>query len=103
MKRTRFNAACCGLMEKAKGIIRRKMIENALKSNELNVESELYNINDQKNHLVKILAICKSEDLKRHLQEMADLIQKEKELKASKDLSPEILAILDEEIEVEEK
>ena len=39
MKRTRFNAACCGFIEKAKGIVRRKMIENALKSNELNVES----------------------------------------------------------------
>ena len=103
MKRTRFNAACCGLIEKAKGIIRRKMIENTLKSNELNVESELYNINDQKNNLVKILATCKSEDLKKYLQDMADLIQREKELKASKDLSPEILAILDEEIEVEEK
>ena len=103
MKRTRFNAACCGLIEKAKGIVRRKMIENALKSNELNVESELYNINDQKNNLVKILATCKSEDLKKYLQDMADLIQREKELKASKDLSPEILAILDEEIEVEEK
>ena len=103
MKRTRFNAACCGLIKKAKGIIRRKMIENALKSNELNVESELYNINDQKNHLVKILATCKSEDLKRYLQDMADLIQREKELKASKKLSSEIIAVLDEEIEVEEK
>ena len=79
------------------------MIENALKSNELNVESELYNINDQKNHLVKILATCKSEDLKKYLQDMADLIQREKELKASKKLSSEIIAILDEEIEVEEK
>lgn len=79
------------------------MIENALKSNELNVESELYNINDQKNHLVKILATCKSEDLKKYLQAMADLIQREKELKASKNLSSEIIAILDEEIEVEEK
>lgn len=103
MKITRFNAACCGLIEKAKGLIRRKMIENALKSNELNVESELYNINDQKNHLVKILATCKSEDLKKYLQDMADLIQREKELKASKKLSSEIIAVLDEEIEVEEK
>ena len=103
MKKTRFAAACNGFVEKAKGMIRRRMIDNALKSNELNVESELYNINEQKNQLVKILVTCKSEDLKKHLQEMADLIQKEKELKASKDLSPEILAILDEEIEVEEK
>ena len=103
MKKTRFNAACCGFIEKAKGIVRRKMIENALKSNELNVESELYNINDQKNHLVKILATCKSEDLKKYLQDMADLIQREKELKASKKLSSEIIAVLDEEIEVEEK
>ena len=103
MKKTRFAAACNGFVEKAKGMIRRRMIDNALKSNELNVESELYNINEQKNCLVKTLVTCKSEDLKKHLQEMADLIQKEKELKASKDLSPEILAILDEEIEVEEK
>ena len=102
MKKTRFNAACCGFIEKAKGIVRRKMIENALKSNELNVESELYNINDQKNHLVKILATCESEDLKKYLQDMADLIQREKELKASKELSSEIIAVLDEEIEVEE-
>ena len=103
MKKTRFAAACNGFVEKAKGMVRRRMIDNALKSNELNVESELYNINEQKNRLVKMLVTCKSEDLKRYLQEMADLIQKEKELKASKDLSPEILAILDEEIEVEEK
>ena len=103
MKKTRFAAACNGFVEKAKGMVRRKMIDNALKSNELNVESELYNINEQKNQLIKMLVTCKSEDLKRHLQEMADLIQKEKELKASKDLSSEILAILDEEIEVEEK
>ena len=103
MKKTRFAAACNGFVEKAKGMVRRRMIDNALKSNELNVESELYNINEQKNQLVKTLVNCKSEDLKKHLQEIADLIQKEKELKASKDLSPEILAILDEEIEVEEK
>ena len=103
MKKTRFAAACNGFVEKAKGMVRRRMIDNALKSNELNVESELFNINEQKNRLVKTLVNCKSEDLKKHLQEMADLIQKEKELKASKDLSPEILAILDEEIEVEEK
>ena len=103
MKKTRFAAACNGFVEKAKGMIRRKMIDNALKSNELNVESELYNINEQKNQLVKMLVTCKSEDLKRHLQEMADLIQREKELKVSKNLSSEILTILDEEIEVEEK
>ena len=103
MKKTRFAAACNGFVEKAKGMVRRRMIDNTLKSNELNVESELYNINEQKNQLVKILVTCKSEDLKKHLQEMADLIQKEKELKASKSLSTEILAILDEEIEVEEK
>ena len=103
MKKTRFIAACNGFVEKAKGMVRRRMIDNALKSNELNVESELFNINEQKNRLVKTLVTCKSEDLKKYLQEMADLIQREKELKASKDLSPEILAILDEEIEVEEK
>lgn len=103
MKKTRFAAACNGFVEKAKGMIRRRMIDNALKSNELNVESELFNINEQKNQLVKMLVTCKSEDLKRHLQEMADLIQREKELKVSKNLSSEILAILDEEIEVEEK
>ena len=103
MKKTRFAAACNGFVEKAKGMVRRRMIDNALKSNELNVESELYNINEQKNRLVKTLVTCKSEDLKRYLQEMADLIQKEKELKASKSLSTEILAVLDEEVEVEEK
>ena len=103
MKKTRFAAACNGFVEKAKGIVRRRMIDNALKSNELNVESELYNINEQKNQLVKTLVTCKSEDLTRYLQEMADLIQKEKELKVSKSLSTEILAILDEEVEVEEK
>ena len=103
MKKTRFTAACNGFVEKAKGMVRRRMIDNALKSNELNVESELFNINEQKNQLVKMLVTCKSEDLKKHLQEMADLIQKEKELKVSKNLSSEILAILDEEIEVEEK
>ena len=103
MKKTRFAAACNGFVEKAKGIVRRRMIDNTLKSNELNVESELYNINEQKNQLVKILVNCKSEDLKKHLQEMADLIQREKELKASKSLSTEIIAVLDEEIEVEEK
>ena len=103
MKKTRFAAACNGFVEKAKGMVRRRMIDNALKSNELNVESELYNINEQKNRLVKTLVTCKSEDLKRHLQEMADLIQKEKELKTSKGLSVEILAVLDEEVEVEEK
>lgn len=103
MKKTRFAAACNGFIEKAKGMVRRKMIDNALKSNELNVESELYNINEQKNRLVKTLVTCKSEDLKKHLQEIADLIQKEKELKASKGLSAEIIAVLDEEVEVEEK
>ena len=103
MKKTRFAAACNGFVEKAKGLVRRRMIDNVLKSNELNVESELYNINEQKNQLVKTLVNCKSEDLKKHLQEMADLIQKEKELKASKSLSTEILTILDEEVEVEEK
>ena len=103
MKKTRFAAACNGFVEKAKGMIRRRMIDNALKSNELNVESELYNINEQKNRLVKTLVTCKSEDLKKYLQDMADLIQREKELKASKKLSSEIIAVLDEEIEVEEK
>ena len=103
MKKTRFAAACNGFVEKAKGMVRRRMIDNALKSNELNIESELYNINEQKNRLVKTLVNCKSEDLKKYLQEMADFIQKEKELKASKSLSTEILAVLDEEIEVEEK
>lgn len=103
MKKTRFAAACNGFVEKARGIVRRRMIDNALKSNELNVESELYNINEQKNRLVKTLVTCKSEDLKRYLQEITDLIQREKELKVSKNLSSEILAILDEEIEVEEK
>ena len=103
MKKTRFAAACNGFVEKAKGMVRRRMIDNALKSNELNVESELFNINEQKNRLVKTLVTCKSEDLKRHLQDIADLIQREKELKASKKLSSEIIAVLDEEIEVEEK
>ena len=103
MKKTRFAAACNGFVEKAKGMVRRRMIDNALKSNELNVESELFNINEQKNRLVKTLVTCKSEDLKKYLQEMADLIQKEKELKAYKNVSTEILPIRDEAIEVEEK
>lgn len=101
MKKTRFEAACSGLFEKAKGIVCRKMIENALKSNELNVEAKLYDINDKKNKLVQELAKCDSSCIKEVLQSMAALIQEEKELIESKNLSSEILAILDEEIEIE--
>lgn len=103
MKTTRFNAATKGLVEKDKVEIRRQLVDNALKSNQLDLESKLIEIDEQKNQIIRDLATADNSMIKAHIQCLAELIQKEELLNAAMNLSKKVLTVLDEEIEVEEE
>ena len=102
MKTTRFNAATKGLVAKDKVEIRRQLVDNALKSNQLDLESKLIEIDEQKNKIIRDLATSDNSMIKAHIQCLAELLQKEETLKAAMNLSKKVLTVLDEEIEVEE-
>ena len=103
MKKTRFVAACNGFVEKEKAEIRRQLVDNALKSNQLDLESKLIEIDEQKNQVIRDLATADNSLVKNNIQRLADLLQKEETLNAAMNLSKKVLTVLDEEIEVEEE
>ena len=103
MKTTRFNAATKGLVAKDKVEIRRQLVDNALKSNQLDLESKLIEIDEQKNQVIRDLATADNSLVKENIQRLADLLQKEETLNAAMKLSKKVLTVLDEEIEVEEE
>ena len=103
MKKTRFVAACNGFVEKEKAEIRRQLVDNALKSNQLDLESKLIEIDEQKNQVIHDLATADNSMIKAHIQRIAELIQKEETLNTAMNLSKKVLIVLDEEIEVEEE
>ena len=102
MKTTRFEAATKGLVAKDKVEIRRQLVDNALKSTQLDLESKLIEIDEQKNKIIRDLATADNSMIKAHIQCLADLLQKEETLNAAINLSKKVLIVLDEEIEVEE-
>lgn len=101
-KVTRFNAAVTGLIDAAKAKIRRNIVDNALKSNQLDAESKLLSLNDKKNELIRELVTGSNDNVKNTLQRLAQTIQEEEALKAAISLGEKVLAILDEEIEVDD-
>ena len=103
MKTTRFNAATKGLVAKDKVKIRRQLVDNALKSNQLNLESQLIEIDEQKNQAIRDLVTSNNSMIKANIQQLVELIQKEELLKATMNLSKKVTTVLDEEIEVEEE
>ena len=103
MKTTRFNAATKGLVAKDKVEIRRQLVDNALKSTQLDLESKLIEIDEQKNKIIQDLATDNNSMIKAHIQCLADLLQKEDTLNAAMNLSKRVTTVLDEEIEVEEE
>ena len=102
MKTTRFNAATKGLGAKDKVEIRRQLVDNALKSSQLDLESKLIEIDEQKNKIIQDLATADNSMIKANIQRLAELIQKEETLNTAMNLSKKVLTVLDEEIEVEE-
>ncbi len=102
MKTTRFEAATKGLVTKDKVEIRRQLVDNALKSTQLDLESKLIEIDEQKNKIIQDLATDNNSMIKAHIQCLADLLQKEETLNAAMNLSKKVITVLDEEIEVEE-
>lgn len=103
MKTTRFNAATKGLVAKDKVEIRRQLVDNTLKSNQLDLESKLIEIDEQKNKIIQDLVTADNSMIKAHIQCLAELIQKEELLNAAMNLSKKVTTVLDEEIEVEEE
>ena len=103
MKTTRFKAATNGLVAKDKVEIRRQLVDNALKSNQLDLESKLIEIDEQKNQAIRDLATADNSMIKANIQRLAELIQKEELLNAAMNLSKKVITVLDEEIEVEEE
>ena len=103
MKTTRFEAAIKGLVAKDKVEIRRQLVDNALKSSQLDLESKLIEIDEQKNQIIRDLATADNSMIKANIQRLAELIQKEELLNAAMNLSKKVLTVLDEEIEVEEE
>ena len=102
MKITRFKAATQGLVTKDKVEIRRQLVDNALKSTQLDLESKLIEIDEQKNKIIRDLATADNSMIKDNIQRLADLLQKEDTLNTAMNLSKKVLTVLDEEIEVEE-
>ena len=103
MKTTRFKAATKDLVAKDKVEIRRQLVDNALKSNQLDLESKLIEIDEQKNQIIHALATADNSMIKANIQRLAELIQKEELLNAAMNISKKVLTVLDEEIEVEEE
>lgn len=102
MKTTRFEAATKGLVTKDKVEIRRQLVDNALKSSQLDLESKLIEIDEQKNKIIQDLATADNSMIKANIQRLAELLQKEETLNTAMNLSKKVLTVLDEEIEVEE-
>lgn len=102
MKTTRFNAATKDLVAKDKIEIRYQLINNTIKSSQLDIESKLIEIDERKNQVIRDLATADNSLIKTNIQLFAELIQKEENLKDAIKLSKKVLDILDEEIEVEE-
>ena len=102
MKVTRFNAATKDLVAKDKIEIRYQLINNTIKSSQLDIESKLIEIDERKNQVIRDLAIADNSLIKNNIQLLAELIQKEENLKDAIKLSKKVLDVLDEEIEVEE-
>lgn len=102
MKKTRFEAATKGLVTKDKVEIRRQLVDNAIKSNQLDLESKLIEIDEQKNQAIRNLATADNSMIKANIQQLAELLQKEELLNTAMNLSKKVLTVLDEEIEVEE-
>ena len=102
MKTTRFNAATKDLVTKDKIEIRYQLINNTIKSSQLDIESKLIEIDERKNQVIRDLATADNSLIKTNIQLFAELIQKEENLKDAIKLSKKVLDILDEEIEVEE-
>ena len=103
MKTTRFKAAIKGLVAKDKVEIRRQLVDNALKSSQLDLESKLIEIDEQKNQISRDLATADNSMIKANIQRLAELIQKEETLNIAMNLSKKVTTVLDEEIEVEEE
>ena len=102
MKATRFNAATKDLVAKDKIEIRYQLINNTIKSSQLDIESKLIEIDERKNQVIRDLATADNSLIKTNIQLFAELIQKEENLKDAIQLSKKVLDVLDEEIEVEE-
>ena len=102
MKVTRFNAATKDLVAKDKIEIRYQLINNTIKSSQLDIESKLIEIDERKNQVIRDLATADNSLIKTNIQLFAELIQKEENLKDAMQLSKKVLDVLDEEIEVEE-
>ena len=102
MKATRFNAATKDLVAKDKIEIRYQLINNTIKSSQLDIESKLIEIDERKNQVIRDLATADNSLIKNNIQLFAELIQKEENLKDAIKLSKKVLDVLDEEIEVEE-
>ena len=102
MKVTRFNAATKDLLAKDKIAIRYQLINNTIKSSQLDIESKLIEIDERKNQVIRDLATADNSLIKINIQLFAELIQKEENLKDAIKLSKKVLDVLDEEIEVEE-
>ena len=102
MKVTRFNAATKDLVAKDKIEIRYQLINNTIKSSQLDIESKLIEIDERKNQVIRDLATADNSLIKINIQLFAELIQKEENLKDAMQLSKKVLDVLDEEIEVEE-
>lgn len=102
MKVTRFNAATKDLVAKDKIEIRYQLINNTIKSSQLDIESKLIEIDERKNQVIRDLATADNSLIKINIQLFAELIQKEENLKDAIQLSKKVLDVLDEEIEVEE-
>ena len=102
MKTTRFNAATKDLVAKDKIEIRYQLINNTIKSSQLDIESKLIEIDERKNQVIRDLATADKSLIKNNIQLFAELIQKEENLKDAIQLSKKVLDVLDEEIEVEE-
>ena len=102
MKTTRFKAATKGLVAKGKVEIRRQLVDNTLKSTQLDLESKLIEIDEQKNKIIQDLATADNSMIKDNIQRLADLLQAEDTLNTAMNISKKVLTVLDEEIEVEE-
>lgn len=59
-------------------------------------------IDERKNQIIRDLATADNSLIKNNIQLLAELIQKEENLKDAMQLSKKVLDVLDEEIEVEE-
>ena len=103
MKTTRFKAATKGLVAKGKVEIRRQLVDNTLKSTQLDLESKLIEIDEHKNKIIQDLATADNSMIKAHIQRLAELIQKEETLNIAMNLSKKVTTVLDEAIEVEEE